>query len=419
MNRLPCAALCALALSLPLESLADAPAAMPEVRDDPVLQRAVELARSEFLAGQPFDRFHVTVLVEHADGTWLRGAVEGDALAYPASCVKLPFMVAAVHWCAEQGRAPDCLDEAVRPMVVESDNVATGVVVDAVSGVANVEGPDEAYADWLERRRYTERLFASAGLLAGQRLFTKTYPTNSGEEPNGFEARAWRELGSNRMSADGAARIMLALVSGALEPQGREYMRSLLRRPRFSGHSSLGTGLPPGSLHENKVGTAFDTLEDVMHAELPNGRRLVIAAFSNGWDAREPEPWDVARLGRFTELLLRRLDLARGLPAPAYLEPSRDAQDGVFDWPLDPPADGRYELAVWYESSPGQTASAQWQVDHAGGTERVVRDQQVWGARWIKLGDFDLQRGQGRVTLTSLDDRPVAPGVLRLARWPD
>jgi len=412
-------ALCALALSLPLEALADAPAAMPEVRDDPVLQRAVESARGEFLAGQPFDRFHVTVLVEDTGGTWLRGAVEGDALAYPASCVKLPFMVAAVHWCAEQGRAPDCLDEAVRPMVVESDNVATGVVVDAISGATNATGPEAEYDDWLERRRYTEELFASAGLLAGQRLLTKTYPTNSGEEPSGFEARAWRELGSNRMSADGAARIMLALVTGALEPQGRDYMRSLLRRPRFSGHSSLGTGLPPGSLHENKVGTAFDTLEDILYAELPNGRRLVIAAFSNGWDPQEPEPWDAVRLGRFTELLLQRLDLARGLPAPAYLEPSRDMEDGTFAWTLDPPADGRYELAAWYDAAPAQTNAAQWQVDHANGSERIVLDQQVWGARWIRLGDFDLRRGQGGVTLTSLDGRPVAPGVLRLTRWPD
>jgi hypothetical protein len=408
-----------LALSLAPPVPADAPIPMPEVRDDTVLQQAVEGARAEFLAGQSFDRFHVTVLVEGEDGAWRRGSVEGDVLAYPASCVKLPFMVAAVHWCATQGRLPECLDESVRPMVVESDNVATGVVVDAVSGTANREGPDEAYRDWLERRLYTERLFAAAGLLAGQRLLTKTYPTNSGEEPAGFEARARAELGSNLMSADGAARIMLAVVTGRLVPQGRDYMRSLLRRPTFSGHSSLGSGLPPGSLHENKIGVAYDTLEDIMYAELPNGRRLVIAAFSNGWDSSEPEPWDAARLGRFTELLLRRLGLAAGLPTPAYLEPGPDSGDGALVWRLDPPRDGRYELAVWYESSPGQTTAAQWQVDHARGTQRVLLDQQVWGARWIKLGDFDLRRGEGRVSLVSQDGLPVAPSRLRLTRWPD
>lgn len=404
---------------LPWCTAAAVPPPLPTVVDDPALQRAVEAARDAFLAEQPFDRLHVSVLVEAEDGRWLRGSVEGSALAYPASCVKLPFMVAAVHWCAEQGKAPDCLDVAVRPMVVDSDNVATGVVVDTVSGVANLAGPAEGYVEWLERRRYTERLFEAAGLLAGQRLFTKTYPTNSGEEPAGFEARARVELGSNLMSADGAARIMLALVTGGLEPQGRDYMRGLMRRPTFSGHSGLGGGLPPGSLHENKIGAAYDTLEDVMFAELPNGRRLVIAALSNGRDATEPEPWDTARLGRFTELLLQRLDITAGLHRPAYLAPAPGPQGSPPAWRLDPPQDGRYELAVWYAAAADRSAAAQWRIEHADGIEEVVLDQRTWGARWIRLGDFDLRRGEGRVTLVALDGLPVAGGTLRLTRWPD
>jgi hypothetical protein len=43
-------------------------------------------------------------------------------------------------------------------------------------------------------------------------------------------------------------------------------------------------------LHENKTGEACDTLEDVLYAELPNGRRLIIAAFSNGLDPRRGLP---------------------------------------------------------------------------------------------------------------------------------
>ena len=50
--------------------------------------------------------------------------------------MKLGFLVGAVHWCQEQGRAPDCLDEFVRPMIVDSDNVATGEVLDRISGEA-------------------------------------------------------------------------------------------------------------------------------------------------------------------------------------------------------------------------------------------------------------------------------------------
>jgi len=355
------------------------------------------------------------VLVAGQDGRWRRGSVEGDALAYPASCVKLPFLVAAVHWCTERGRAPDCLDEHARPMVVESDNVAAGHLVDAVSGVTNglVDGAD--VDAWIERRRYTERVLAQAGLLGGQRLFTKTYPTNSGDEPADLEKLAWQRLGRNAMSADLAARLMLAVVSGAIEPQATAYVRALLRRPTVSPNSALGTGLPPGSLHENKVGDAFDTLEDVMYAELPNGRRLIIAAFSNGWDPRDAEPWDVARLGRFTELLLDRLDLRRGLPERRYVNPGGGATPR---WSLDAPSDGRYEVAVWYPVLEGNASAVDYVVQHAGGESRIRLDQTMWGSRWITLGDFDLRRREGQVTLEGAGRGHLAAGPLRLQRWP-
>ena len=171
---------------------------------------------------------------------------DGDQLAYPASSVKLGFLVGAVHWCREQGRAPDCLDEFVRPMIVDSDNVATGEVVDRISGATNAPAAGSDAEAWIERRRYTERVLDSAGLLGSQRLFTKTYPTNSGEEPAGMEQLAWQRLGRNAMTADMASLLLLNVALGTLEPQATAYMRSLLRRPAFSSHSSLGGGLPPG-----------------------------------------------------------------------------------------------------------------------------------------------------------------------------
>ncbi len=183
--------------------------------------------------------------------------------------------------------------------------MATGEVVDRISGAPNAAVAGSDVEAWIEQRRYTEHVLESAGLLGSQRLFTKTYPTNSGEEPAELERLAWQRLGRNAMTTDLAAALMLNVALGTVEPQATVYMRSLLRRPAFSGHSSLGGGLPPGSVHENKVGSAFDTLQDVMYAELPNGQRLVIAAFTNGWDAQEASPGDVAKLGDFTARLLQ------------------------------------------------------------------------------------------------------------------
>ena len=263
---------------------------------------------------------------------------------------------------------------------------------------------------WIEKRRYTERVLERAGLLGNQRLFTKTYPTNSGEGPEGLEELAWKQLGRNAMSTNLAASLMLALQSGAIEPQATHYMRSLLRRPTFSDQGSLGTGLPPGSLQQNKAGVAFDTLEDIMYAELPNGRRLIVAALSNGWDQKEPQPWDIARLGQLTELLVERLDLAQGLPRPRYLQPTRSA-DGSFSWSLDAPDEGEYEIAAWYAANAARTPAALYSIDDADDGVNVQLDQRAWGARWIKLGDFGLQRGarEGH----AVRHRPGQP-----RRWP-
>ena len=57
-------------------------------------------------------------------------------------------------------------------------------------------------------------------------------------------------------------------------------------------------------------------------------RRVIIAAFSNGWDSQEPEPWDIVRLGGFTERFIAHYGLASGLPAPRYLDPVRAASMG-------------------------------------------------------------------------------------------
>ncbi len=395
--------------------------AQSEIVDSPRVQHALERARAQFLQQQPFDRMHVTVLVRGEQGRWQRGAVEGDRLAYPASSAKLGFLVGAVHWCAEQGKGPDCLDAFVRPMIVESDNVATGEVVDRISGAPNaaVAGVDVDVDAWIERRRYTERVLDAAGLLGPQRFLTKTYPTNSGEEPTDLELLAWQRLGRNAMTTDLAASLLLHIVDGSLEPQARTYMRSLLRRPAFSAHSSLGGGLPPGSAHENKIGSAFDTLQDIMHAELPDGTRVVMAVFTNGLDQTEPEPWDVARLGDFTARVLHELRLgsAAGF-APTYVETARvDATRAHWRWRV--PHSGRYELAVWYDAAAANTRDARVTLVTGNGREELgTLDQSTWGRRWIRLADVELRRGPAEMELATASSGALAPGRLRVTRWP-
>lgn len=288
---------------------AAAGSALPPVRDDARVQAALEDARARFLPSGRLDRLDVTVLVAARDGTWLRGSVGGAEPWYPASCVKLGYAIAAVHWCEAQGKPVDCLDEHVAPMLRVSDNVETGLVVDAITGAPNmpVEGAD---ADaFIARRLYTENLLEAHGLLAGQRFINKTYPTNSGEEPAGLEAFARERRGRNMMHADGAANLMLALVSGEFGASAAEYLRSRLARAPLSAHASLGGGFPEGTAYESKIGDAYDTLAEIAHATLPDGRRIIVAAFSNGRDPDGPDEQDITGLAPFARLLLDRLPM--------------------------------------------------------------------------------------------------------------
>lgn len=277
------------------------------IRADAAMQRALEDARSRFLAGARFDRLDLAVFQAAADGTWLSASVGGDRPWYPASCVKLAFGIAAAHWCESQGRPVDCLDPAVLPMLRDSDNVATGIVVDAITGTVNGPADDAAYGAWFARRRYAEALLERRGLLGSQRLVNKTYPTNSGAMPEGLERLALERHGRNSMNADDSARLMLALVSGEFGTAARDYLRERLRRPRVSANSGMGGGFPEGTVYESKIGNAYDTLAEIVHAELPDGRRVILAAYSNAHDPDGPDDQDLTVLAGFARLLLERL----------------------------------------------------------------------------------------------------------------
>lgn len=283
------------------------PSSPATVHDDARVQAAVESARADFLPAGRLDRLDVTVLLAAPDESWLRGSVGGQTPWYPASCVKLGFAIAAVHRCESQGRAADCLDAHVAPMLRTSDNVETGFVVDAITGAPNgpVEGADvEA---WIAHRLSTERLLQEHGLLDGQRFINKTYPTNSGEEPAGLEALARDRLGRNMMHADGGANLMLALVTERFGKESSRYLRTLLRRPPVSSHSFMGGGFPEGTRYESKVGDAYDTLAEIAYAELPDGRRLIVSLFSNGRDPEGPDEQDLTALAGFARRLVQRL----------------------------------------------------------------------------------------------------------------
>lgn len=81
---------------------------------------------------------------------------------YPASVVKLFYLVAVAEWL-EQGMIPPSaeLDRAVRDMIVDSSNDATSLVVDVLTGTTS--GPDlppEPFETWKSQRKHRQPLLS-------------------------------------------------------------------------------------------------------------------------------------------------------------------------------------------------------------------------------------------------------------------
>jgi hypothetical protein len=93
-----------------------------------------------------------------------------------------------------------------------------------------------------------------------------------------------------------------------------------LTRPRFGLQSALAPGTPPGTRVLAKIGSAYDTLEEIALIEVPQQPRIILAAFTNGFDQDTPEPFDGWRLGGLTTLVLQELGL---LPPPHWRAPTQ------------------------------------------------------------------------------------------------
>lgn len=446
------------AVLLACTSLLRADTGVFTIVDDPSLDLAVAQTRADFLAIKPYvTRLDVTLLVPGDNGTWRRGSYNASAIAYPASCVKLAYLAAAMHWEQTHGQPYNFLDWCVRPMIVDSDNYATGQVVDAITGAPNYATStyDATFWAWYNLRLYTENWLSSRGLLENQTMMHKTYPTNSGSSPSGAESLAITYRGGNRMQPRCSASLMLEIVKNAIEPGATTYMRELLTHDRWGGNSEFGFGLPPGAVYENKLGLAYDTLEDIAYVVLPNGQEFILAAFSNGFQGPEPGnpyPYDASLLGVFCEMLIDELALDADCPpklridnaspgvtvsgawtlvtdhgvdydmyGPSYLTTSsQPTATASVTWPIAPPTTGQYEVCVWYpQKSAGTTVT--YTVNHAGGSTAVFVDQRTRGGRWCRLGDFTFVAGQGSVVLTnqaSSSNKPVMADAVKATRWP-
>ncbi len=214
---------------------------------------------------------------------------------YPASIVKLYYLVAARAWLAD-GRLQNTaeLRRALAAMIRDSSNDATNFIVDLLTRTTG--GPDlsdAALRQWLHRRQAVNRYFAGWNWpeLASVNITQKTWD----EAPYGRERQSRRRAGNNRnrLTTDATARLLWAIDrGGAVSPAASRDMRRLLERnvdPARRVEASdnqidgfLGAGLPRDARLWSKAGWTSDTRHDAAIVRLGDGRTFILVVFTEG-----------------------------------------------------------------------------------------------------------------------------------------
>jgi beta-lactamase class A len=215
----------------------------------------------------------------------------GNERIYPASVVKLFYLVAAHRWLEDKKieQTPE-LTRALRDMIVDSSNEATQYVVDVITHTtAGYELPPKEMEEWQYQRNAVNRYFSSLGytnINVNQKTFC--------EDAYGRERVSRGPNGENRnkLTTDATARLMMEIVTGkAANQAGTAAMMELLKR-NYTGQSTdpdnQGVGFTGIALKGregfrlwSKAGWTSTTRHDVAYVEMPDGGKFVLATFTS------------------------------------------------------------------------------------------------------------------------------------------
>ncbi len=212
----------------------------------------------------------------------------GNERIYPASVVKLFYLVAAHRWM-EDGKLKDSeeLRRAMHDMIVDSYNEATHYVLDAVTGTTSgPELPPTEMQDWSNKRNAVNRYFAAQGYT---NINTNQKPWCEGPYGRDRIFVGPKYENRNKLTTNATARIMTEIATGrAVNAQRSAQMMELLKRdyagksedPDDQAHGFTGPALTAGARLWSKAGWTSTTRHDAAYIELPGGARFVLITFT-------------------------------------------------------------------------------------------------------------------------------------------
>ena len=267
------------------------PASAQQASLQDLIDRAAKTALERF-ADKKFqpDQLSITLIDLRDPKRPVSAAFRGNERVYPASVVKLFYLVAAHRWLEDKKieQTPE-LTRAIRDMIVDSSNEATQYVLDVLTHTTGgYELPPKEMEEWQYQRNAVNRYFSSLGytnINVNQKTFC--------EDAYGRERVSRGPNGENRnkLTTDATARLMMEIVTGKAANGARTAeMMGLLKReytgqsndPDDQGRGFTGIALQgrEGVRLWSKAGWTSTTRHDVAYIEMPDGVKFVLATFT-------------------------------------------------------------------------------------------------------------------------------------------
>jgi len=234
------------------------------------------------------DELAITLVDLTDKDNWKSGNFRGDEAIYPASVVKL-FYLAAVHRWLEERKLSDTdeLRRAIKDMLVDSSNDATGYLVDLLTDTTS--GPelsDYEMEIWSQKRNAINRYFAALGyndINVNQKPW--------GDGPYGRERTfvGKQKENRNKLTTNATAQLLTNIVRGVEinAPHSKEMIDLLSRNfkekssdPDNQATGFTGTALPADAKLWSKAGWTSIARHDAAYIELANGIRFVLVVFT-------------------------------------------------------------------------------------------------------------------------------------------
>lgn len=257
-----------------------------------LLSRAAKTALERFADKKLEEKQLSITLIDLRDSQRpVTASFRGNERVYPASVVKLFYLVAAQRWLEDKKiqESPE-LTRAMRDMIVDSSNEATQYVVDVITHTTSgYELPAKEMEEWQNQRNAVNRYFASLG-YANINVNQKTFC----EDAYGRERVSRGPNGENRnkLTTDATARLLMEVVTGkAATVQRTKLMMDLLKRDytqpstdqdnQARGFTGIALQGIEGVRLWSKAGWTSTTRHDAAYVEMPDGAKFVLVIFTS------------------------------------------------------------------------------------------------------------------------------------------